>query len=407
MANVVTFNSSISATGTTQALDPSGIEVLDYNTLVIRAEASNSAILYISTKAGAGAGVGYPLEAGYSVSIPRPNTGLFITGTSGDKYGVGQGRAALRHKVSTATPAATPTVVGSTGASFYESQNVTLSTTTPSATIYYTTNGSTPTTGSTVYSTPFAVAATTTVKAIAAAAGYSNSAVGSGTFTQSAKIAWYKMNEGSGTTLNDSGPNGYTLGGNPNPTAWTSPGGYATQPVPSFSGAALGPTTSNSGAITAFNFTRTTPFSVSFWSSVSSNGLGAYVGNLNTSGENGWEVIWNGNGGTNIFQLVDPSNNQRRIIIPSTDYSGIFHTVVTYDGSDTQAGMKMYLNGSNSLQQNSTNTLSGTINATVAIMIGGRIQGSHLLAGTMSDCRIYGGVLSQTDITALYNGGNV
>ncbi len=52
------------------------------------------------------------------------------------------------------------------------------------ATIYYTTNGETPTTESDIYSAPFTVAATTTVKAIAVASGLENSAVALATYTK-------------------------------------------------------------------------------------------------------------------------------------------------------------------------------------------------------------------------------
>jgi sugar lactone lactonase YvrE len=54
---------------------------------------------------------------------------------------------------------------------------VTMTDSTPGAVIYYTTNGTDPTTSSTKYSVPFVVSATTTIKAIAAAPGYGNSTV--------------------------------------------------------------------------------------------------------------------------------------------------------------------------------------------------------------------------------------
>jgi hypothetical protein len=60
---------------------------------------------------------------------------------------------------------------------------VTISSATSGATIYYTTNGATPTTGSTLYSGPISVAATETVKALAVKSGYTNSAVGSAAYT--------------------------------------------------------------------------------------------------------------------------------------------------------------------------------------------------------------------------------
>ncbi len=67
---------------------------------------------------------------------------------------------------------------------FYTSaQNVTISTTTEGATIYYTTNGDAPTTSSNVYSGAINVSSTTTIKAMAVKANYDNSAVASATYT--------------------------------------------------------------------------------------------------------------------------------------------------------------------------------------------------------------------------------
>jgi hypothetical protein len=77
-----------------------------------------------------------------------------------------------------ATPAFSPAA-----GTYSSTQTVTISTTTPSATIYYTTNGSTPTTSSTVYAGPITVSSTETLQAVAVASGYSTSAVGSATYT--------------------------------------------------------------------------------------------------------------------------------------------------------------------------------------------------------------------------------
>jgi hypothetical protein len=78
--------------------------------------------------------------------------------------------------------AATPTFTPGTG-SYTSAQTVTISTTTSPATIYYTTDGTTPTINSTVYSTPITVSVTETVKAIATATNYTNSAIGSAIYT--------------------------------------------------------------------------------------------------------------------------------------------------------------------------------------------------------------------------------
>lgn len=80
------------------------------------------------------------------------------------------------------TPAATPTFSPPAG-SYASAQTVSISSATGGATIFYTTDGSTPTTASTVYSGPIAVNASQTVKAIATASGFIQSAVGSAVYT--------------------------------------------------------------------------------------------------------------------------------------------------------------------------------------------------------------------------------
>ena len=81
--------------------------------------------------------------------------------------------------------AATPTFTPASGTSFPTTLSVSIADATPAAAIYYTTNGSTPTTASQLYSAPFTISATTTVRAIATASGYTQSAVGSASYTYS------------------------------------------------------------------------------------------------------------------------------------------------------------------------------------------------------------------------------
>ncbi len=63
------------------------------------------------------------------------------------------------------------------------SQTVTISTTTPGAKIYYTTNGTAPTTSSSVYSGPITVSSSETLEAIAAETGYTTSSVATAGYT--------------------------------------------------------------------------------------------------------------------------------------------------------------------------------------------------------------------------------
>jgi hypothetical protein len=81
-------------------------------------------------------------------------------------------------------PAASPVLSPAPGV-YTSAQSVTLSDSTPGAVIYYTTDGSTPTIHSAVFSvgTPLQIAANTTLQALAVASGYSNSAVSGGNYT--------------------------------------------------------------------------------------------------------------------------------------------------------------------------------------------------------------------------------
>jgi glucosylceramidase len=97
---------------------------------------------------------------------------LFVSGCGG-------GSTSTPPQIQTAaTPSFTPA-----GGTFTSAQTITLSDSTSGATIYYTLDGSSPTTSSSKYSSPLSIAGTTTVNALAAASGYDNSAVGTATYT--------------------------------------------------------------------------------------------------------------------------------------------------------------------------------------------------------------------------------
>jgi hypothetical protein len=96
------------------------------------------------------------------------------------------------YAIAAATPTFSPIAGTYTGA-----QSLTISSTTPLATIYYTTDGSTPTTSSTSYSGAITVSTSETVNAIAAATGDANSAVGSAVYTIVAATPTFSPGTGS------------------------------------------------------------------------------------------------------------------------------------------------------------------------------------------------------------------
>ena len=94
--------------------------------------------------------------------------------------------------------AATPTFSPGGGA-YVSAQPVTINETTPGTTIYYTTNGTTPTTSSSVYSGAVTVSASETLQAIAVENGYTTSAVGSAVYTIGAVLPAPTFSPGAGT----------------------------------------------------------------------------------------------------------------------------------------------------------------------------------------------------------------
>jgi sugar lactone lactonase YvrE len=106
--------------------------------------------------------------------------------------------------------AATPTFSPVAG-TYTSTQTVSISDTTSGATIYYTTNGTTPTTSSTVYTSAIPVASTETLQAIATATGYSTSAVASAAYTISIPTNPVPAISGISPAYTDAGRTVFTL----------------------------------------------------------------------------------------------------------------------------------------------------------------------------------------------------
>jgi hypothetical protein len=83
----------------------------------------------------------------------------------------------------TATQTAATPIFSPAVGTYTSAQSVVITDSTTGATIYYTTNGTTPTTASTKYTAAIAVSTTETIKALAVLTGYTNSAVASATYT--------------------------------------------------------------------------------------------------------------------------------------------------------------------------------------------------------------------------------
>ena len=134
-------------------------------------------------------GVGNAAGNAVKFTVPTVANGKVYIGTRGNNTGgttsTIPGELVVYGLLSVKPQAAPPTFTPP-GGSFTSTQPVSISDAITGAAIYYTTDNSTPSPGvgtTTVYSGSFNVTATTTVKAMATASGYINSAVASATYT--------------------------------------------------------------------------------------------------------------------------------------------------------------------------------------------------------------------------------
>ena len=247
------------------------------------------------------------------------------------------------------TPSAATPTFSPGGATYTAPQSVTLADSTAAAKIYYTTNGTTPTTASTLYAGPITVSSSETIQAIAVASGVTNSPVGSATYT---------IQQSSGTTASPTfSPAAGTYTGTQSVTLKDATGGatiyYTTN------GAT--PTTSStvySGAISVSATETLEAIAVASGQSASAVATAAYT--INTGGSSGGTApvsYPNGftsatgftlDGGATVtggaLQLTDGGNNEARAIWYSTplniqQFTTDFTFQITPPGPNSTDGM--------------------------------------------------------------------
>jgi uncharacterized repeat protein (TIGR03803 family) len=193
----------------TDGNDPRGGLVLDtqgnlYGTTINGGLYNNNGTIYELTPAGGGA---WAEKVLYNFDNSVGNDGYTPASTltldsAGNLYGTtNQGGAyepgtvfEFKPEPTAATPAFSPAA-----GTYATAQTVDITDTTPNATIYYTTNGTTPNSSSTKYTTSITVSATETIEAIAVAANYANSAVALATYAIEAQAATPVFSVASGT----------------------------------------------------------------------------------------------------------------------------------------------------------------------------------------------------------------
>lgn len=229
-----------------------------------------------------------------------------------------------------------------------------------------------------------------------------SSAVNIGNINQGLLMG-YAMNEGTGTTLTDivtAGTLAITNGtwgthsGFPASSLFIGTGGYA-----------IGSGTTPLNALTG-----TTPFTISGWFNLSSSGPSgqrAIISNLNNSAATyqGIEVLLLGQNTTTFYLRLYvinnfPSNYLSVQTVNPVSLDTLHHFAVTYDGTRTVAGCKIYLDGVSQSLTNVNSSLTGTTATSALTTVGNRNDlTTSAFVGTIEALRVYNRVASPTDVT--------
>ena len=174
-----TYTSSevVKETVATPAITPNGGELKYGNNTVSIACDTDGATIY------------YTIDGTEPTTSSTKYTGAFTLSSNATvkaiavKTGWNNSSVASASFTYTVETVATPTITPNGGELKYGNNTVTIACATADATIYYTTNGATPTTSSTKYTGAFTLTSNATVKAIAVKTGWNNSSVASASFT--------------------------------------------------------------------------------------------------------------------------------------------------------------------------------------------------------------------------------
>ena len=174
-----TYTSSevVKETVATPAITPNGGELKYGNNTVSIACDTDGATIYYTTNGATPTTNSTKYTGAFTLSSNATVKAIAV------KSGWNNSSVASASFTYTVETVATPTITPNGGELKYGNNTVTIACATDGATIYYTTNGATPTTSSTKYTGAFTLTSNATVKAIAVKTGWNNSSVASASFT--------------------------------------------------------------------------------------------------------------------------------------------------------------------------------------------------------------------------------
>lgn len=215
-----------------------------------------------------------------------------------------------------------------------------------------------------------------------------------------AAIHFWPMNEGTGTIFHDS------IGGlnfSCPLVSWTSTPGV---PGSTALFTTASPTLATAAAYDAdLDFDGTHAWTYSAW--IYPTTMGVLLGNLvPPSYPGGWEV---GNLLLNTigaFALINSGSAfTANYISTGFFYSNLYLVTFTYDGSNTAAGLQIYLNGVSQPATNYSATGTPPERSSQPFLMGARLDGSNPYGGGLSFVRVWNQVLTPTQISTLFTNG--
>jgi hypothetical protein len=156
----------------------------------------------------------------------------------------------------------------------------------------------------------------------------------------------------------------------------------------------------------AGTYERTQPFSIEFWmkSSYTPASSTTIIGKVDNVNYHGWYVFIPTDGTINIA-MMNALSNYIHVKTNSGGYNNgnWIHVTITYDGSNSASGIRIYKNSINQTVQIVKDNLAGTINTTESLKIAKDNTASAFFNGILDEVAIYPQALNQSYITQRYN----
>lgn len=147
------------------------------------------------------------------------------------------------------------------------------------------------------------------------------------------------------------------------------------------------------------------PMTVCSWAKTLNGTFGANSPMVakSTGGQTGWQLYFNRAGGDRVgFRTTEQAYKNGSTKMIRNTWS---HACATWDGTDTAAGITIYLNGVDAGEFSSADLGTTLDDSTYDLYIGRNLGGSTKWEGGLDEVRIYNRVLSPQEIAQLYQFG--